>query len=132
MPTSFPCFSELVWKPNFSIFNWCFWVIFSLWLQSLCGERACSGKLLTQLELSISRGQPCLSNVLSPASCSYHPADTVEEVKSSMLTFLYLNGCFWCLWGFQQNSVLVRKTNAAVEMRSCAGFLLQKTSQNTE
>lgn len=34
--------SELVWQSYCSLFNWCFWVVFSLRLQSLGGERSCS------------------------------------------------------------------------------------------
>lgn len=88
MATFFHCFSELVWKSDCSLFNWCFWIIFSLWLQSLCRECPCSGKWLTKLAFTSSRGQPCPSSVWSLISCFCNPASVLEEVELCLKSFL--------------------------------------------
>lgn len=123
MAASFLCFSELVRESYCSLSNWCFWVVFSLWLQSLGGECSCSGKWLTKLELNISRGQPCPASVRSSTSCFYNHPDVVEEVKSHMVTSLCLKASFCCLWGFHVNSVAVKKLNAVIKVSRCTWFV---------
>lgn len=131
MAASFLCFSELVCESYCSLFNWCFWVVFSLRLQSLGGERSCSGKWLTELEFSISRGQPCPAGVRSSAPCFYISPHVAEEVESHTVTVLCLKASFCCPWGFHISSVADRKLNAAVEVSRFMWFVSHSSQAQT-